>query len=207
MISWSAIWKDPVGSKIIASAVVAIGAAVWAKLDDDFGPALVGAHPQVAFWVIVGLILLGLSAVAIALFSSGSSQSTPVGADDPKVSLVNAYAIQADPVHNRNYPVKLRAEFTNHSASCIDVAMAGYSPGNVTLEKLLLNVFQLKLGDTWLPSESGIDRIAVLPGQMFRIWLGVEKEQFSKADQVRRLIGRAGTLALSVNGKRLEFPL
>jgi len=87
------------------------------------------------------------------------------------------------------------------------VSLGLYTPGAVTLEEFVTSVFQLKIGTAWLPAEDGADRVPVLPGQMFRIWPGVEKAHSTDAAQVRRLLGGAGKLILAVNGRTCEFGL
>jgi len=80
-----------------------------------------------------------------------------------------------------------------------------YRPGTVTLKSFRLDVLQLQ-ARTWLPIDHGLERVAVLPGQLFQAWIGVDEGKFS-AGLVNEQRGRIGTLVFSVNGKRVDIGL
>jgi hypothetical protein len=207
--NWFAVaWTDPVGSKLIAVALASIATGIWGKLSTDAGPRFVGSHEQVAYWTIVVLAtttVLGVGGLA-RISRARAVVATVPSAAQPRISLVTASVTQANPADQRTYPVKIRAEFRNDSQSCIDVSIAGFTAGAVTLEKLVTSVLQLKIESSWLPLDEA-ERIAVLPGQMFRLWLGVEKARFTSAEQVTRLLGAVGKLMLMVNGDKREVSL
>jgi len=70
----------------------------------------------------------------------------------------------------------------------------------------VFNVLQLDFHGRWFPQPDGVDRIAVLPQQLFRAWVGIDETKF-KQDQVNQLRGRIGTLALMVDGKPVDIDL
>jgi len=63
----------------------------------------------------------------------------------------------------------------------------------------------LKLGE-WCPEDQGVDRIAVLPGQLFRAWVGPDESKFSQ-EQVTKLRGQLGTLVFLIDGAALNIDL
>ena len=67
-------------------------------------------------------------------------------------------------------------------------------------------VLQVQLGTQWLPSDHGVQEVAVLPGQLFKGWIAPDDALYTAA-QVRGHLGRLGTLVLKVNGELLEFEL
>ena len=75
----------------------------------------------------------------------------------------------------------------------------------VTLKQFPVGVLQLKMHE-WCPKDEGTEHIAVLPGQSFRAWVGLDDSKFSH-EQVMRLCGELGTLVFSVNGEPFNVDL
>lgn len=104
------------------------------------------------------------------------------------------------------FPLKCYVTMRSDSVYAADVRVAGYRPSAVTLQRLVLDVLQVKLGDRWFPQDHGVERIAVYPQQQFQAWIGLDSNRFDE-HQARALIGQLGTLVLSVDGKPVSIPL
>ena len=86
-----------------------------------------------------------------------------------------------DPTPGRGYPLKVYCEMRNNNlVNCADVRVVGYRPDTVHLKKFETDVLQLKIRKWWYPDDQGVDRVAVLPGQQFRAWVGVDENKFTK---------------------------
>lgn len=205
----SRTWSDPVGSKLIAGAIPLAATAIGARLSKDWGPTFVKTHEQIAYWALVVMLMTSLLAVGriVWLWIGRPKTVRLIPAPDPHLILLSTNVTQADLAEGLTYPIKIYAEFRNESSSCVAVSIGTYTPGTVPLEKLVTDVLQLRLGNDWLPAENAADRVAVLPGGICRAWLAVKKARFDKAEQVRPLLGTAGTLVLTVNGTNREFRL
>ena len=122
-----------------------------------------------------------------------------------KIAKVAVNIIPVDKSKTLTYPLKCYVQLRNNSATCADISLFEYTPNTVTLKAFVLDVLQLKMRD-WTPSDQGLDRLAVLPHQLFRAWIGVDENKFN-ADQLERLRGKIGTLVFLVNGERVNIDL
>jgi hypothetical protein len=132
----------------------------------------------------------------VALLAAWREQSRLV----PKVTLIHVKATPPDKA-GLTYPVKCYVELRNDSEVCIDVRMSDYKPNKMPPKLKLLNVLQLKFGNAWVPSIVEADRIAVLPRQIFRIWIPIDESKYT-AEMVNRLLGEIGEVVLSVDDTR-----
>ena len=57
-----------------------------------------------------------------------------------------------------------------------------------------------------MPTPDGIERISVLPDQLFRAWVGPDDTKY-KPEELKASLGRIGTLVFSVNRKPLSIDL
>jgi hypothetical protein len=121
------------------------------------------------------------------------------------IKVVEVTIPSQDPTLKLTYPLKCYVELRNDSTECADVRVSEYKQQTVTLKKFTPDVLQVKLRE-WYPQRDGIDRVAVLPGQLFRAWVGVDEAKFNE-NQIRGLRGKIGTLVFSVNGKPVNVPL
>jgi TIR domain len=128
---------------------------------------------------------------------------TGIKAVQPDIKVVDVAIPPQDKGLNLTYPLKCYVQLRNDSASCIDVHLAGYIPNTVTLKQFVSGVLQVKLGE-WYPRPDGVDHVAVLPGQLFRAWVGLDESKFTE-DEVRGRSGQIGTLVLTVNGAALNI--
>lgn len=83
--------------------------------------------------------------------------------------------------------------------------MLDYIPQTVKLQKKIFEVLQVKWLD-WSPQPDGVPRVAVYPGQMVQVWLGLDPSS-NPGIHVTRYEGKFGVLVLSVNDKRIEYQL
>lgn len=201
MSKWlSKFWRDPVWSAVLA-AVIAAGILEAVKRlssgHSDGWPDFFRAY-QIPFWLLISLIFLTF--LGFALFWWRKDQLL-----QPKIALTDVTTRPPATEKGITYPLKCRVQFRNDSTLCADVSISGYKPDTVTIKKFLADVLQIKLRE-WEPSDHGVDRLAVLPGQFFQAWIGVDESKFN-AEQVSKLRGRIGTLILMVNGKRLNIDL
>jgi len=72
------------------------------------------------------------------------------------------------------YPLKHYVEMKNDSWRMMHVRLSAYTPAAVTLKKFVFGGLTIQLGNEWCPPQHSVERIAVLPGQSCRAWLGVD---------------------------------
>jgi hypothetical protein len=101
-----------------------------------------------------------------------------------------------------NYPLKCYVDLINQSKDCIDVSLTDYVERSLPLKQFVPGVLQVDLGG-WYPRPGGVRRLAVLPGQLFRVWVGFDEERYKKREVEKRR-GEIGTLVFSVNGDALH---
>jgi hypothetical protein len=65
---------------------------------------------------------------------------------------------------------------------------------------------QVNFSGKLFPPLDGESRIAVLHGQPFHAWLGLDEKRVTK-EQLEQHRGKFGTLVLIVNGKSIDLPL
>jgi hypothetical protein len=100
------------------------------------------------------------------------------------------------------YPLKCYVDLQNQSMDCIDVSLTDYIERTVPLKQFVTDVLQVNLAG-WYPRPDGVGRLAVLPGQLFRAWVGFDEEKYTK-EEVQKRLGEIGTLVFSVNGDALH---
>lgn len=101
--------------------------------------------------------------------------------------------------------MKCYAEMRNDSRSTIDVQVSHYRANAVPIKKMVLSVLQTRF-NRYFPEPDGAERIAVLPRQLFRAWIGIDEAKFTDS-QIMNLRGKIGTLVLSVNGEHVNIDL
>jgi hypothetical protein len=200
------IWHDPVWSKVIAVAIVTLFGATGVHF--DWWRRLLIPY-TIPAWLLALLIALTFLSLALFLWKRHQfGEATKDRTESELESNITKIDITIPPVdksRSLTYPLKCSVQLRNDSATCADVRISAYRPGTVTLKAFVIDVLQIKLRD-WTPSDHGVDRLAVLPGQLFRAWIGVDDSKFT-ADQLNLLRGKIGTLVLLVNGKQVNIDL
>lgn len=167
MLEWlKQLWKDPVWSKVIAAAIVAVVTSVWAAIKFHWLGRLKG------FW-------------------------------RPTLTKTN---VRLSDQPGKMYPLKYYVEFRNDLTKCVEVSLSEYRSNKVGLKRFVPNTIQLSLNGSWLPADVGVDRIALLPGQICRAWIGIDETKFN-AVQVTALEGSLGVLIVKVNKKAFAVQL
>jgi hypothetical protein len=147
--------------------------------------------------VIAGLI------VAVIVASLKTPRGWILRLLAPKLANVHAWASEQP---GATYPLKYYVEMRNDSRRMMDVRLLTFSPNTVTLKRFIVDSLQLRLRDEWVPTKHSVERIAVLPGQSCRAWLGVDESKFSKT-QLDSLTGKIGKLTVKVNWRSKSFDL
>jgi hypothetical protein len=154
-------------------------------------------------WLLVALVFLAIAGWTLFLWLT--IEGTPDNGQqlraeaEPNITVLDISIPPPDESKTLTYPLKCYVTLRNDSAACADVRISNFKPGAVLHKKFVTDVVQLKLRE-WSPSDHGLERVAVLPGQQFRAWIGVDEDQFNP-EKVRSLQGRIGTLFFVVNGK------
>jgi hypothetical protein len=104
------------------------------------------------------------------------------------------------------YPLKYYVEMRNDSRRCVAVGLLNYQPDKITVKSFPSEVMQARFQTKWYPPDNGEDRVALLPGQLCRAWIGIDEAKFTEA-QVVAAKGNMGTLVVSVNGRQFSFEL
>jgi hypothetical protein len=176
--AWAAeTWNDPVWSKVIAAVILAVFGSVGIIFN----------------WWKAGLRRL-LRFIGVRIQSL------------PNIRRVNVEIPPLDLERNPTYPIKCYVTLQNASTECAEVRVSEYRERTVTLKRFVFDVLQLDFRGRWFPQPDGVDRIAVLPQQLFRAWVGIDETKFNR-DQVNQLRGQIGTLALMVDGKSVDIDL
>ncbi|MGA2902815.1 MAG: hypothetical protein ABSD98_03220 [Candidatus Korobacteraceae bacterium] len=149
--------------------------------------------------VIAGLIVAGIVSVLanmrFKLFARIKERFSPKLAVHVRVSFQE----------NAHYPIKIYVEFRNDMVRCIEVSLARYEPDAVTIKPFVPATLQIFFR-SWLPTDEGVDRIALYPGQRGRAWVAADPSKFTAA-QVEGFVGRIGTLIIKINGRDFPIPL
>jgi hypothetical protein len=103
------------------------------------------------------------------------------------------------------YPLKCHVEMRNDSSKCIEVRVSDYRPKAITLKSFPPEVMQVRFNNKWFPTDP-VDRVAVLPGQLCRAWIGMDEAKFTE-ERVKAAQGNVGTLVVSANRKHFSFEL
>jgi hypothetical protein len=156
-------------------------------------------HDNVWSKVIAGLILLAITSV----WSARSGWFARIR--KPSLRKIKAYASDQSDA-GASYPLKYYLEVINDSRRCVAVRVFDFKPNAVSLQKFVPDTLQIMLNGKWCPTPDSIDSVALLPHQRCRAWIGVDTKKFTKAD-LDRLEANIGTLILTANSKKIEFPL
>jgi hypothetical protein len=196
MLRLKDIWKDPVGSKVIAAIIVGGAASIAgfrfrAFLWDEI------SVPLLLLLIFVIVAATGYFLFAWAYFKLPRELK-------PQITLVD---VAANLPANRGatYPVKCYVTMRNDSRISVDVRLHQFKPSVVTLKAFAFDVLQIKVRD-WVPAGYQADRIAVYPGQLFRAWLGVDDSKFDES-KVNSLRGKIGTLTFMVDELPMSYDL
>lgn len=202
------IWQDPVWSKVIAGIILAIIAAIWAGRHFDWWPRLLANYPT-PLWFTVLIVAFGILAAAVVAWKqlqlNLARAQTPSFDLEPNIKTIDVTIPPVNTEKILTFPLKCYVQLRNDSSACADVRLSEYKPNTVPLKEFVVDVLQVKLR-SYLPSDHGVDRVAVLPGQFFRAWVAIDSAKFS-ADQLNQLRGRIGTLVLLVNGQQVNVAL
>ena len=104
------------------------------------------------------------------------------------------------------YPLKYYIEMRNDSSKCLAVGILRYIPNTITVKSFPPEVMQVRFNTKWYPLDTAVDKVAILPGQMCRAWIGIDEAKFNEG-QVNAAVGRIGTLVVSANKKHFSFEL
>ena len=190
-------WRDPVVSAVIAAGIVAAIPAIWGA-HGLWWQNLLAAY-SIPLWLIV--LVAGLMSASL-VFNFRSRRRKPSGVN-PQIRFISANVSFAALEKSLTFPLKCHFQFCNDSPECVEVRIGGFEPKKVTLKAFVPNVLQVKLRN-WSPESEGVDRIAVLPDQIFQAWIGIDEKTFDER-RVRDLLGQLGTLLLIVDGNKIPF--
>jgi hypothetical protein len=117
-----------------------------------------------------------------------------------------SHFIEDDAEGKRTYPLKIRINFRNDSPFPVSVRISTYRRGEAPIQDPIpTGVLQARFGDKWLPDHHGEHVMAILPGQLFRTWIGFDRARVSK-EQIEGMWGnRLGTIVLLVNEQQIDF--
>jgi hypothetical protein len=126
-------------------------------------------------------------------------------ASKPNIQVIGEVLVEESP--DRDYPLKIRRQLRNDAMDVANVGISRYEGIAVDAKQPWPTaILQLEFERDWHPIPHGSDRIAVLPGQKFRFWIGADEERFNKT-QLEKLRGRIGTMVLLVNGEPVNVQL
>jgi hypothetical protein len=194
------VWKDPVGAAVIAGVVLAFFAWVWEK---GISHTEVISQP---FPVPLWLIIIAVFALLGTLWKVITQREAMhlVYNFEPDIELVNVTATLSTE-EGVKYPLKCTVFMRNKSRGCIDVIYARYDRKDIEIQAFTQGVIQIEAAPVgWTPSPHGADRIAVLPGQNFRLWIPIDRTRFSQ-ERVQGAVKQIGTIILTVNGKAIPI--
>lgn len=121
----------------------------------------------------------------------------------PKLRRTHAYTSDQP---GADYPLKYYLEAINDSRKCMAVRVSEFRPLMITLQEFVPDTVQAMMPDGWHPRPNTTDAVALLRNQRCRVWIGIDATKFSRG-QIDSLEGRIGTLTLTANGKKIDFPL
>jgi len=194
------VWNDPVWSKVIAVAIVAVTGALWARYSESGSKVL--TYP-VPLWTVVASALAAFLATALVMILwRGSSPY----AFAPELKLTSSWVSVADPAARVSFPLKCHFQLRNDSKGAVQVSMLDYEPDKVQARSVPMAVFQIQFGQEWVPSKNPVSKVAVLPGDLVQGWVGLDDRRYNQV-QAEALRGHLGTLVLNVNGERKKYNL
>jgi len=126
----------------------------------------------------------------------------------PRVTRVSVSIPDIDHKLALTYPLKCYVTMRNDAMECADVRLSAYRPRSLTVKDFPLDVLQLRFGRQWCPTPDGVDHLAVLPGQLFRAWIGLDERNVNE-EQARGFLlrGDVGTLVFLINGNPTNIEL
>jgi len=148
------------------------------------------------------ILLFVLCALGFAVITLLQKRGTKGEAELPVLTVVS-HEFTNDA--GATYPLKMRVQFRNDSTACVSVRVTSFKEGLAPMQHPFpVSVLQVSSGK-WFP-ESPADQIAVLPGQLFRVWIGFDATSTDK-NKLQQLKGRLGTLTLTANNQPSTFSL
>jgi hypothetical protein len=198
------LWQDPVLSKLIAQGLIWL-VPIAVAVSPTFFPWL-GIQFNWPAPLFIALALLGVLGALIGAYTVYRNQRRL----DPATTVVSITI--PDPPSDRNppltYPLKCYVTLRNDSKECAEIRLSEYKPRTVPIKAFPLNVLQVNFGRQWYPQTDGADRVALLPSQLCRAWIGLNDELFTPELAARLLLtGQVGTLIFLVNGKSVSVEL
>ena len=156
-------------------------------------------------WLIAAFVLFAFSIVSSLL---ALRRPRNIASSANLAVMIAKLADQVEFSAPAMYPLKLRMQLRNDSASAVDVQLNGYRPNKAlpSPKGFPVNVLQLRLGNEWLPKVDGLGQIAVLPRQQFQLWIGLHEGKYDK-HTIESYRGEIGTLLFLVNGQSIEIAL
>jgi hypothetical protein len=103
------------------------------------------------------------------------------------------------------HPLKYYVEMRNDSSKCAEVALVRFDGLKVSVRSFPIEALQIRFHTNWYPEQS-VDRIAVLPGQLCRVWIAVDHSKFDEK-QLKAFEGQIGTLVIAANRKQISIKL
>jgi hypothetical protein len=160
-----------------------------------------------SFSIVVATIS-ALLAVLAAVTSVSVARYTKQRKLTPHVTRVSVSIPDIDSDRKLTYPLKCYVTLRNDAMECADVRLSAYRPRSVTVKDFPLDVLQLRFGRQWCPTPDGVDHLAVLPGQLFRGWIGLDESKINE-EQARGFLlrGDVGTLVFLINGNSVNIEL
>ena len=194
------VWKDPVGAGIISGVVVAILVSAAGKISPASAAIFLKSFP-IPLWVII----IAVFTLVGTLYRLVTRHEHPPSLETynfvPTVALISMAPELAPPEEKHTYPLKCRIWLRNESKGCIDVMLLRYEPEKIQYKLFRQGVLQIELaGGAYIPTDHGADRIAVLPGQNFRLWLAMDETKYTM-QEVAGAGGQIGAIVLKVNEK------
>jgi hypothetical protein len=196
------VWSDPVWSKVIAAAIIAIAGVAGGVISHYWGPASKYLSIPIPLWI--GFIVFA-TALAIGAWHR-SRPSNEIYNFSPEIKRMGVDAPDPNPNIKLDHPVKCWWTFRNDSVGCIDVSLSDFRAKNIKIKTIPSAILQVQMRHEWLPRDHGMPQVAVLPGQLFKGWISADESLYSAA-QVRGQFNNLGTLVLKINGELREFEL
>jgi hypothetical protein len=199
-VEMTRLWHDPVWSKVIAAVIIALGSALYAWVGTHWLPEIVNFN-----WWFFGIALLGVLGGLVG----GYLISRQLDQSKPNITTTSCrISPSPSPDTELKFPLKCYITLRNTSTKSADVQLSDYKSTAVTIDEFPFNVLQVQLGGHWFPNPNGASRIAVLPDQTFRAWVGLDHRNYSREFARELLIkGRIGTLVFLVDGKKFNINL
>jgi|HubBroStandDraft_5_1064220.scaffolds.fasta_scaffold03954_6 hypothetical protein len=192
------IWKDPVGAAVIAGIVLAAFTWGWGKLPSS-NPEFITHSIAIPLWLII-IAVSGLLGALWKLLSQHETTLRETYNFESKLTLISMTVTLSPPAEKRTYPLKCSVFLRNESKGCIDVLLLRYEQEKVPMKIFRQGVLQIEVSTGWVPTDHGVDRIAVLPDENVRAWIPIDENKYT-TDEINGARGQIGTLVFKVNGK------